>query len=298
MEIPEQLNQNLSQTDQQIETIGYNKYQNLKSLPETSLTEIEIKQILDYEQNRLPTKEQSEASKKYVRNMLSVSQKSTLKVNAVTLWKAFKRNYFEVTGKEWIINDITSKNLETLVYYFSQDEKFFKCENLSNLSEPSFEKGLLIVGHFGNGKTSVMKTFEKTFSSTTGLAFKGFTANDVVNMFENCNDGSSKSDFKRKVNAGSRYFDDLKTERHASNFGKVNLFKDILETRYNNRIVRNFKGGHQVNRTYITMNYKEDFEGDVKAAVDEIGDLYGARVYDRLFEMFNIIEFKGTSFRK
>lgn len=297
MKIPEEINQNSSPTDQAVEIIGYNKYQNLKNLPESTLSEFERKQIFDFEQNRLPTKEQSEASKKYIRNMLSEKPKNTFKMKAVTLWKVFKRNFFETTGKEWIINDITSKNLEPLIYYFTEDERFFKCENLSNLSEPNFDKGLLIVGTFGNGKTSVMKAFEKTFASTKGMAFKGFTANDIVTLFENCNDGQSKSDFKRKVNAGSRYFDDVKTERMASNFGKVNLFKDILETRYNNRIV-NSNGVKRTNKTFITINYKEGFEGDVKAAIDELGELYGGRVYDRLFEMFNIIEFKGTSFRK
>jgi len=99
------------------------------------------------------------------------------------------------------------------------------------------------------------------------------------------------------MNLGDRYFDDIKTERHASNYGKVNLFKDILENRYNNR-VQIVKGVTKINKTFGTCNYKEGYEGNTEVALEEFGEMYGGRIYDRLFEMFNIIEFKGKSFRK
>jgi len=89
------------------------------------------------------------------------------------------------------------------------------------------------------------------------------------------------------MNQGVIYYDDVKTERIASNYGMTNLFKDIIEKRE----VRKLK-------TYITCNFKEDQPGNIPAALLEFGEKYGSRVFDRLFSMFNIIEFKGKSFRR
>lgn len=295
--IQESLQKVSQKIDDPIVGIGFNKYQNLKNLPFITLTDLERSQILDYESKQTPSKEQSEASKKYVRDMLSEKKENTFKTTALILWNVFKTNFLIVNSKEFEKNEFTTKNLEPLIYYFAKDERFFQCENLSKLSTPSFDKGILIVGTFGNGKTAVMRTFEKIFSTTKGVSFKGYSANEVVTMFEKCNDHEKKSEFNRKMNFGDRYFDDIKTERQASNYGKVNLFKDILENRYNNRI-QTTNGVPKTNKTYGTCNYKEGFEGNADVALEEFGELYGGRVYDRLFEMFNIIEFKGKSFRK
>lgn len=271
-------------------TIGFNRYQFLKGLAFEDLTQEEIDQIKVYEEIHEPTQEQIENRKKFVRRILApISKKETeFKITAMQLFKLFKEKFIEVSGRPFIkIEGVTIKNLEPIIYFFSKDERFFECENLSKLSEPSFDKGLLVIGNFGNGKTSTMITFEKIFQNIKGISFKGYTANEVVGMFEKCGDDISKKEFERKVNFGTRYFDDVKTERIASNFGKVNLFKDILESRYNNKV-----------KTFVTCNFKEGFEGDIEAALEEFGEKYGGRVHDRLFEMFNIIEFKGKSFRK
>jgi DNA replication protein DnaC len=271
-------------------TIGFNRYQFLKGLSFEDLTEEEIAQIKTYEELHQPTAEQIENRKKFVREIMTPKseKENEFKITAMQLFKLFKEKFLEVNGRPLIkIEGVTIKNLEPLIYYFSKDERFFECENLSKLSEPSFEKGLLVIGNFGNGKTSTMITFEKIFQNIKGISFKGYTANEVVGMFEKCGDDISKKEFERKVNFGTRYFDDVKTERVASNFGKVNLFKDILESRYNNKV-----------KTHITCNFKENFEGNIEMALEEFGENYGGRVHDRLFAMFNIIEFKGKSFRK
>ena len=66
-----------------------------------------------------------------------------------------------------------------------KDPKLFKSDLLrTNLSEPSFEKGLLIVGDFGIRKIAIMETFEKVFKSTTKV-FRSTTANNVVEDMKN-----------------------------------------------------------------------------------------------------------------
>ena len=144
----------------------------------------------------------------------------------------------------------------------------------------------MVIGTYGNGKTSIFKAFETALRSTN-IRFKGFTANEVVNKFEACKNPLDKEEFYKIMNYGTRYFDDVKTERTANNYGKAELMKDILEARYINKA-----------RTYITCNFKEGADGDVELALLEFRDKYGNRVYDRLFEMFNIVVFKGESFRK
>ncbi len=273
-------------------TIGFNKYSHLKTKKKSDLTEEEIFQIEDFEFNKnTQSEEQRNNYYDYFSKIHESKPKSEFSITAKALWNLFKHNFQAVNNRPFIkIEGITIKNLEPIIYYFSKDKRFFECENLSKLSEPSFDKGLLIIGTYGNGKTSTMKVFEHIFKGISGITFKGYSANEAVLMFEKCtgdNAEALRTEFQQTMYRGTRYFDDLKTERIASNFGKVNIFKEILEERYNKK-----------SKTFITCNYKDGFDGDLEIATDEFGEKYGARVYDRIFEMFNIIEFKGKSFRK
>jgi DNA replication protein DnaC len=269
--------------------IGINKYQQLKSLKPENLTEAEKLQIEAYEnKQKIATSEQIENRAKHVQRILEPKVVPEFSITARQLWRLFKLNFPEVNKRPFIkIEGVTVKNLEPLIYYFSKDDRFFDCENLSKLSEPSFDKGLLVIGNFGNGKTATMKVFEKIFKGIPGVGFKGYSANEVVTMFEKCSTDLARDEFENQIWKGIKYFDDLKTERIASNYGKVNIFKEIIEERYNRKA-----------KTHVTCNYKKDFPDDLIVALDEFEDKYEGRVYDRLFEMYNIIEFKGKSFRK
>lgn len=269
--------------------IGRNKYKFLKSKKIEDLTDFENKQILDFENKNQPLSEtQKKAIENYSKSLKAPESKLQFSITAKELWELFKINFQQVNaGPLILIEGVSIKNFEPLIYYFAKDKRFFECENLSKLSVPSFEKGLLIIGNFGNGKTAAMKTFEKIFKGIPEYGFKGFSANEVVTMFEKCGKDVDKEDFERLTWKGIRYFDDLKTERTASNFGKVNIFKEILEERYTRK-----------SKTYATCNFKEGFKDNIEQAVNEFVDKYGERVYDRLFEMFNIVYFKGESFRK
>lgn len=273
--------------------IGIRKYEYLRSLKFDDLSEIQKKQIEDYEsKSKTQTPEQKKKQTEYFKRILEPVEEKEFSITAKELWVLFKANFQEVNKRPFVkIEGITIKNLEPLIYYFSKDERFFECENLKKeLSVPSFEKGILIIGNFGNGKTSTMKVFEKIFKGIKGIGFKGFSTNEVVMMFEKCTGDKSdvlRDEFNKLMFSGSRYFDDLKTERIASNFGKVNIFKEILEERYNRK-----------SKTHGTCNFKKDFPNDFEMAIQEFQEKYESRVYDRIFEMFNIIEFKGKSFRK
>ncbi len=269
--------------------IGRNKYNNLKSFKNEDLSDEQKKQIEEYEnRNRSESPEQIEKTKKYLQGLLVPVEKKEFSISAKELWVLFKSHFQITNNKPFEITEFTIKNIEPIIYYFSKDERFFECDNLKKeLSVPNFDKGLLIIGNYGNGKTSIMKVFENIFKGIVGVGFKGYSANKVVTMFEKCSSDVDRDEFEKIMWRGTRYFDDLKTERIASNFGKVNIFKEIIEERYNRK-----------SKTYVTCNYKKDFPDDLNAALDEFEDKYEGRVYDRIFEMFNIIEFKGKSFRK
>jgi DNA replication protein DnaC len=132
-----------------------------------------------------------------------------------------------------------------------------------------------------------MKAMQMAVQGFDVPSFARYSANKVVELYELCDKAEKKSDFWIKMSTGHKLFDDVKTEREASNYGKVNVFKDVFEKRYESKAM-----------TYITCNYQEDAPNDVEKAVNEFGAKYGARVWDRMYEMFNIIEFKGKSFRK
>lgn len=268
-------------------TIGRHKYALLKSKPKEKLTSDELNQMEVYESRKKLSAQSAQKVSDYFEMIKRPKEEKTFSFTAKDLYNAFQNEFYVMYGKKYEITKESLENLSPLIYYFSRDERFFDCVNLSKASLPSFEKGLLVIGGYGNGKTSCMKVFEKLMRPMKSKSFKGYTANEVVTMFEKCKEDYERDEFESIMYQGQRYFDDLKTERIASNFGKVNIFKEILEERY----IRQ-------SRTFITSNYKENHPDNLKLGIEEFGDKYGDRVYDRIFEMFNIIEFKGQSFRK
>lgn len=296
----EQLQQNQTETDKLDLVIGVNKYADLKSRKPEDLTDVEKQQIEMFEAKRHEaTPEQIQANHDYFERILNKPEIKPNEITARELWELFKLKFTIVNSRDFVKTENTITNLEPLIYYFTKDERFFKCDNLSKVSEPSFSKGLLIIGNFGNGKTATMKTFEAIFNNIEGFQFKGYSANEVVTMFEACSSDIDREDFNKKMYRGTRYFDDVKTERIASNYGKVNLFKEVLEERYSRFYpTKTTDEPRRKLKTYVTANFKDGHPNNIEMALEEFSEKYGERVYDRLFEMFNVVEFKGKSFRK
>jgi DNA replication protein DnaC len=260
-------------------TPSHRYFQRLQALPKGSLSETE----------KNYTEEQVEFRKQYVERMKAQPQANTVdEIEKEHLRHLFLDEFRNLNGKEYIKTPDSIQNLELILDYFTRDDNFFKSNRLSSLSTPSFEKGLLVVGDFGCGKSSMMEVFSNVLCRirfTNSFVFK--TMNDVVSDFESLREHQEKNEFWMRINVVRYLFDDVKTEREASNYGKSNLFKEIAEKRSYNGIV-----------THVTCNYDPSRPGDLKQAIAEFGSKYGGRVYDRIFEMFNIIEFKGKSFRK
>ncbi len=248
-------------------------------------------------------------------------QKPALKlecINIQSLKNAFLNQWKKNEGFDFNTkanNGQSNIFLFTLMYYFAQNENFFKSPLLySNKTIPALNKGLLIIGPFGVGKSKIMKVFQDLFfggsqyqdntiiNDESGcpqflfnykLSFASYTANSVVLSYEGCQTDTKNTEqmnkraFWSKMLNGKVYFDDVLTEDKASNYGKIDLFSKILQERYANKRI-----------TFITCNYKRDAPLNQEIALQQFATKYGTLVYDRLFEMFNIIFLTGESLRR
>ena len=232
--------------------------------------------------------------------------KNPKEINVESFFETFQKAYYFYQKKEFNLtkNDGEGRVFSrTLCAYFLQKNSFYKSPILNEKSIPNLEKGLMVIGNYGTGKTSIFNTFYlmffNAFKDNISVKLKdnsfinlghfklnfGFhSSNEIVREYEYLKSPEERNIFWKKYGNGTRYFDDLTTEHQASNFGKIELFKDILEARYSNKT-----------KTFISLNFHGN---SVEETLDFLAEKYGERVYDRLFEMFNIIELKGKSFRE
>ena len=200
--------------------------------------------------------------------------------------KLFEIVFKNLINKDFIFNENSKEYLDTLINYFYKNEKFYESNILiKNLNTPSLEKGLLIIGNPGIGKTIILKTFFTIFDEyciyNSKYRFRIKNSKETVLQYESKEDFISNEDFFKSFITGFLMIDDLKAEGEAFKYGRKNLFNDILYLRYENRA-----------RTIVTCNYQENYPNDIGKAIEEFGTKYDGRIYDRLFEMFNIIEVK------
>lgn len=145
----------------------------------------------------------------------------------------------------------------------------------------SLQKGIMIQGPVGCGKTTLLKAFAQNpkqsymfFSCrkiTYNFAVEGFK---VVERFSKVETGAEDPWGKTKYGVA---FDDLGTDDERKHYGdKVNVMADVILNRYDNT-----PNGF----THITTNL----------AADQIEEVYGLRVKSRMREMFNQIVFNPQS---
>lgn len=270
-----------------MEKIGRHVYQALKRKP--NLTDEERKQIEVFENGgRVVTEEQKKANREYAEKLRIKEEQAKQPIpSKEAIGRSFMNMYKLVNGRKWVINEDTKNNLGPIIAYFAKDPDFYKFPTVSEKSVPSLDKGLLVIGGYGNGKTSIFLTLQRMFQWHKELSFKMQNANKLVELYESCEDQGMKTSFWYSANRGRALFDDVKAEREASNYGKSNLMQEIIEKRYMSKTI-----------THFTCNYKDKFDGDLDAGLKEFGEKYGGRSYDRLFEMCNIIQFQGKSMRR
>lgn len=204
----------------------------------------------------------------YMRKIMEPIQYKTH--TAEELFKAFADN-FKVNGPRH------ENAIKQLCCYFSNDTRF----------NGSLEKGILIMGKVGNGKTTLMKLFQ----INQNHGFRVVSMLDVSFDYKAHGEEGVKtyaSNFKSHPNQYGKElygycFDDLGTEEiPCRHYGESkNIFAEILQVRYN------AKESLPFNSMHVTTNLN----------ADDMQTLYGSRTYDRMKEMFNVFAFEHESWR-
>ena len=216
-------------------TITRRKYEFLKSFE--SLTDSEQKEVDHYEANAITVFEKPKPAE------TKAKPKEKIVITKKHIWKNFKLSYELMNGKPFQETPDTLKNIAPVILYFSHDPDFFKSDRLltrigNTDLKPNFSKGLLIFGNYGNGKTSIMMAMHK-FMSHYRLRgwFKACKSHEMVTEFEGLETPSDRTEFFKKYGKHPLYLDDVKKEKIASNFGKVDVIREIIEKRYDNNSV-------------------------------------------------------------
>ncbi len=153
---------------------------------------------------------------------------------------------------------------------------FLKDETICNKAGISLQKGILLSGPIGSGKTSLMNLMKHI--TPTEHKFSVKPCRDI--SFEFIQDGY---EIIHRYSKGSLYqseprtfcFDDLGTENNLKYYGnECNVMAEILLSRYDLFVSRKLQ-------THITTNL----------SASEIEKQYGNRVRSRLREMVNLIGF-------
>ncbi|MDN3666912.1 hypothetical protein ACFFU1_08270 [Algibacter miyuki] len=224
------------------------------------------------------------------KNTAQIKSKERMKLewNYKNVKTLFLKNLKTIIKKEFLQNDDNLQKVDIIVNYLIRDDKFFQSPllRLKEQSAPNFNKGLLLVGGVGTGKSSFLEAMSKTLDVHPFLRTTYHLSSDLVMEYEGLLEPLNKREFYNKYFNGRRIFDDLLREKAASNFGKTNLIKELLASRYQNNKL-----------TFAAINYDNQFPGDVEMALDKIGDKYEDFIYDRVFDIFNIVEFPGMSMR-
>lgn len=171
---------------------------------------------------------------------------------------------------------LDGQNLEVfqqVAGYFVRDRATFGCSL-------DFNKGLLMFGAYGVGKSFMMRLFASNprqsyrVVSSRHIA-EDFRLNGNICQYQSAflNDCSGKFFGQREIGL---CIDELGAENdRVANFGnRSNVVAELLQDRYENRQLRG-------TMTHAVTNQQPH----------ELRDAYGPRVYDRLKQLFNIVEF-------
>ena len=190
----------------------------------------------------------------------------------IIMW--IEQKGIELYGNHFKILETDYPILYKLIAYFLKDEPTCFQYNIN------LNKGILLSGPIGCGKTSIMNIMK--YLTPTEHKFFVKPCRDI--SFEFIQDGYQ---IIHKYSKGKLYeyepkticFDDLGTESNLKYYGnECNVMAEILLSRYDVYIAKRIQ-------THITTNL----------SASEIETQYGNRVRSRMRELFNLIAYDNTS---
>lgn len=204
-----------------------------------------------------------------------------------TLAKFTAEEYYKAFTNIFPIDEEAEKQymiiVKRLCAYFSNDPRF-------ETSDLKLNRGILLFGGVGVGKTTLLTAFRQNMA----FSYRIISCRDIESDFAVSGDSvvqKYSSNFPIPINS-NQYghqelgycFDDLGTETSVSkHYGKAkNVMAEILLNRYD-RVMQFTEPGKlpDFRSTHITTNL----------SVEEIEQIYGTRVLDRIKQAFNVIAF-------
>lgn len=193
--------------------------------------------------------------------------------------RSVERNW----SQEFQIDNDNRVIVKALARYFTDTPSFVK------MSEGfSLNKGILLIGDTGCGKTQLMELCTRNQKApytrhncqqiAREYAGSGQKGGETVIVEYSGNERSVNGVLSMGYEFFGRFFDDLGAEStNVKHFGnESNVMAEIISKRYD---------AYQHHMTHFTSNL----------TLEELKTVYGKRVYDRLREMCNIIEFSASA---
>jgi len=191
---------------------------------------------------------------------------------------------------EFVLDNDNHDTFDLLCHYFTGNvDGFMKQAKLMGVEMPSIDKGILLAGNFGTGKTVLMKLFGKNNRQVYFIRPAKTISNQYLTSKEKVIPEEYLVPFKNAINDAATFFqplsglciDDLGSENEKNNFGnKVNVIGDLIEARYHDKFTGVF--------LHATTNLSSD----------ELVAFYGERVVSRMKEIFNFVELSGEDRRR
>jgi DNA replication protein DnaC len=191
-------------------------------------------------------------------------------------------------GAGFLIDENNRAAFDLLCLYFAEDQNFFRLAGEMQIQNPGLNKGILLCGNPGTGKTRIMTVFARNQRQSFGMYSAQKIANDFAKDGESIIEDFSEV-FKNPINDAEAFFqplrgiclDDIGSEELKNHFGnKRNVIGDIIERRYSNGVFGPL--------LHATTNF----------SAGELEKFFGLRVLSRMREIFNLVVLSGPDRRK
>lgn len=201
-------------------------------------------------------------------------------------WDMHSKGIFNIAKSlepKFVVNENNKRILRLLLLYFTGSKDFTAFATELGIIEPSLNKGLMMVGGVGTGKSLLFDIFKKyTGQILRANSFRSYTSIAIIDDV-NVNGVEYLELFNENFGYPiTCYIDDIASKNEVvKHYGtEYNVIEQLLSIRYN--IFSRYK-----KLTHVSSNkYPNEFKG-----------LYDIRVIDRMKEMFNILELNCESFR-
>jgi len=258
----------------------------LDSFKHIDLTEDEIREAMIEAKRKKEAKlKEQEREQRAQKNRLALTSRNWTFQQTKEYMLHRAKTLFD--GK-FVLDEHNETVFDLLCHYFSYEKEFVKEAALLGINNPSLDKGIILAGNYGVGKTWLMSLFRKN----NRQVFHVEHAKDIAKSYPLGGEDAiirHYNKIKNPFNDAAVLFqeysglciEDIGREDIKNNYGnKTNVIGDIMEARYINKCMGPL------------------FHGTSNMTTKQFGEFYGGMVTSRLRECINFIELGGPDRRK